>query len=70
LKVVVAKAEDLYTQAYMDKEANPQAFNEKMRIILEIVPKTSETYRKASNALGLGRTKGREVAGGPGGRPP
>jgi hypothetical protein len=58
----------MYGQAYAEKDSDPAAFNQKMRVIMEIVPKTSETYRKAAAALGLGRTKGREVAGGPGGR--
>jgi len=66
IKMVSAKAEEMYGQAYAEKDSDPAAFNQKMRVIMEIVPKTSETYRKAAAALGLGRTKGREVAGGPG----
>jgi hypothetical protein len=58
LRMVVAKAEELFGQAYQEKDTNPAGFNEKMRVILEIVPKTSPTWRKASDALG--RNKGRE----------
>jgi hypothetical protein len=65
IKLVSQKAEEMYGQAYSEKDSDPASFNQKMRIIMEIVPKTSETYRKAAAALG-GRTKGREVAGGPG----
>ncbi|HVE85829.1 MAG TPA: protein kinase [Myxococcales bacterium] len=63
IKLVVQKAEELYLQAYQDKDTDPSAFNQKMRIILEIVPKSSETYRKASTALGLGGGGGKGTKG-------
>ena len=67
--VLEAGAEDMKRSGeHFEIICDPASFNQKMRIILEILPKTSETYRKASTALGLGRTKGREIAGGPGGR--
>jgi len=68
IRMVSAKAEEMYGQAYSEKDTDPAAFSQKMRVIMEILPKTSDTYRKAAAALGLGQTKGREVAGGPGGR--
>jgi pSer/pThr/pTyr-binding forkhead associated (FHA) protein len=57
LQRIAARAEELYSQAYQEKDIDPEKFLERMRLIRDIAPKNSETYRKAMQ--NLQRTKGR-----------
>ncbi len=51
LEVVYGKAEELYLDAYIIRDRDPREATKKMRIVMDVLPRTSETWGKAKTVL-------------------
>ncbi|MGA9520363.1 MAG: FHA domain-containing protein [Myxococcaceae bacterium] len=51
LDIVYRKAEELYLDAYMIRDREPRAAAEKFRTVMDVLPRTSETWGRAKNVL-------------------
>ena len=51
LEAVNHRAEELYLDAYMIRDREPREAADKFRMVMDVLPKGSETYEKAKNQL-------------------